>query len=81
MWHWIDDRWHLDGKPVHAGTGLEICWPDGTWERVRVESAAAGHKLYAHFEYHGLELCVRVDANGQDATHNLRWPQREGSHV
>jgi hypothetical protein len=70
---WLDGRWHLDGRGIHAGASLEFRWPDGTWERVRIESGDCGRKLYAHFDYHGLALRVRVVA--PDACDcELRWP-------
>jgi hypothetical protein len=66
---WIDDRWHLDGRGIHAGCNMEVQWPDRTWEVVRIESADCGRRLYAHFDYHGQGLCVRVD----DGDYTLRW--------
>jgi hypothetical protein len=68
---WIDDRWHLDGRGIHAGSFLEIRWPDGTWEAVRIESADRGRTLFAHFVHHGQRCCVRVVPDGCD--HPLRW--------
>lgn len=65
---WIDGRWNLDGRPIHAGTPMDVCWPDGTWQQVRIESADAGRKLLACFDYHGLDLSIRVDDQ------HLRWP-------
>jgi hypothetical protein len=78
MWNWTDDRWHLNGKPVHAGCGAEICWPDGTWEEVRLESANCGQNIYAHFSYHGLDLRVRVDCGGVNNDLHVRWPRLAG---
>lgn len=69
---WIDDRWHLNDRPIHAGCGMEVQWPDGTWQAVRIESEDCGRKLFAHFKYHGLDLCVRVAAPA-DAGRPLRW--------
>ena len=68
---WIDARWHLDGKPIHAGCGMEVRWPDGTWQHVRIESGNHGHRLLACFDYHGLGMCVRVDDSCEC---ELRWP-------
>lgn len=74
--YWEDDRWHLDGKPIHAGAGVEICWPDGTWQAVRIESGNAGRKLFAHFEHHGEEMAVPVcDRNQDRIEHTIRWPR------
>jgi hypothetical protein len=66
---WIDDRWHLDGRPIHAGCGMEVQWPDGTRQHVRIESQDHGRRLYAHFDYHGVGLGIRVD----HGDYPLRW--------
>lgn len=72
MWEWIDGRWHFDGKPIHAGDGMEIRWPDKTWEPVRIESADAGRILKAYFDHHGETLQVRV--RDMDETYrDVRW--------
>lgn len=71
---WIDGRWHLDGEGIHAGECVEVKWPDGTWERVRIESADSGRKLFAHFDYHGLTVAVRVDPEAYNPL-PMRWPQ------
>lgn len=70
MLNLIEDRWHLNGCAIHAGCLMDVHWPDGTWQAVRVESGDAGRKLFACFDYHGLELSIRV--NDLD----LRWPKR-----
>lgn len=70
---WIDDRWHLDGRGIHAGQSLEMLWPDGTWEAVCIESEDCGRKLFAYFDYHGRSLCVRVDSEAYYPL-PLRWP-------
>lgn len=75
MLEWIDGRWRLDGQGIHAGESIEVQWPDGTWELVRIESADAGRKLFAHFEYHGLLVSVRVDPDAYEPL-PLRWPTR-----
>lgn len=69
---WLDDRWHLDGRGIHAGDFVEIRWTDGTWEEVRVESGDRGRRLYAHALYHGERIAVEID----DTRHALRWPAR-----
>lgn len=71
---WIDGRWHLDGDGIHAGVGMMVKWPDGAWERVRIESGDAGRKLFANFDYHGLTLCVRVDPEAYSPL-EMRWPK------
>jgi hypothetical protein len=70
---WIDGRWHCDGDGIHAGVGMEVRWPDGTWQRVRIESGDSGRKLFANFDYHGMTLAVRVDPEANDPR-ELRWP-------
>lgn len=72
---WIDGRWHLDGRAIHAGNCLEVRWPDGTWEAVRIESGDCGRKLFANFDYHGLGLSVRI-AMTSERDVDLRWPAR-----
>lgn len=73
--YWSDDRWHLSGKPIHAGAGMEIRWPDGTWERGRIESSNAGRKLFFHFDHHGETLVVLVCDLDRDLTQQtIRWP-------
>jgi hypothetical protein len=68
---WGEDRWHLGGRPIHAGAAIEVRWPDGTWEQVRVESADRGRRLYAHgIHYHGVDLSIRLDED----YYALRWP-------
>lgn len=69
---WIDGRWHLDKHGIHSGDQLWIKWPDGTWERVRVESQDNGRKLSAHFDYHGLELSIRC-VTPETAIYELSW--------
>jgi hypothetical protein len=66
---WIEDRWHLEGRPIHAGNVLQIRWPDGTWEAVRIETGKTGLRLFAHCDHHGEEFVVEVD----DTRHALRW--------
>ena len=78
MLEWIDGRWHLDGRGIHAGDGLELRFPDKSWVPVRIESEACGRQLYAHFRFHGMGLRVGVvDAEMTDGS-NLRWPPTLG---
>jgi hypothetical protein len=63
---WTNNRWHLDGKPIHAGDGMQMRCPDGTWINVRIESANLGKSLFAHFDYHDIGLSLRVDPDGQN---------------
>lgn len=74
MLTWDDGRWHLRGQGIHAGAVMEVRWPDGKWEKVRIESADAGRRLYAHFKYHGVDLCVLVVVeDGYRDPFQLRW--------
>jgi len=70
MLTWIDGRYHLDGQGIHAGDGMELRFPDGTWLRVRIESAEAGRQLYAHFAHHEMPLQARINSSDE-----LRWPK------
>lgn len=70
---WKDGRWHLDGRPIYAGNFMEICWPDGTWELVRIESGDGGHSLRAYFQHHGQTASHPV-ANRDAVLARLRWP-------
>lgn len=72
QWDWIDGRWYFDGKPIHAGSGMEIQWADGFWMPVRIESADSGRKLFAHFRYHGEDLSVRV-RDFDNVQREVRW--------
>ncbi len=72
MWEWLDDRWHFAGQPVHAGCSMELCWPDKTWERVRIESADCGRRLSAHFQYHGESLRVTL-ITPDNIYYDVRW--------
>lgn len=67
---WIDDRWHLDGRPIHAGSQMEMVFPDGTWQPVRIESEDAGRVLFAFVFHHKQPLGVKIGF-----TRKLRWPE------
>jgi hypothetical protein len=76
MLAWIDNRWHLEGKPIHAGAGVEIRWPDRTWESGRIESSHVGRKLWFHFDHRGENLVVLVcDLDRDLIQQTIRWPQ------
>lgn len=68
---WIDDRWHLDGHGIHAGTTVELCGADGQWFPVRLESANKGQTLIAFTRIHGLDFTKRIDTEYDQ----LRWPR------
>jgi len=78
MFEWDGDRWNLDGRGVHAGDGLELRFPDGTWLPVRIESADCGRKLYAYFEFHGMDLCLGIFDHEGYTRHDVRWPSGDG---
>lgn len=66
---WIDGRYHVDGLPIHAGTVMEMRFPDYTWQCVRIESRKQGAELLAFWDYHGETVCCQVDQR----LHRLRW--------
>lgn len=67
---WTSNRWHCDGRGIHAGTGMEMQFPDRTWQPVRIESQDCGRRLFAYFVYHGMDLCVSINPEHD----RLRWP-------
>ena len=71
MLTWKNDRWHLDGKGIHAGDGAEYRFPDGFWERGRFESQDGGRVLLFYFRFHGMSLKLRLDPDHDD----VRWPE------
>ncbi len=76
MLSWIDNRWHLEGHPIHAGDSVDIRWPDRTWERGRIESSHAGRKLWFHFDHRGEAVVVPVcDLDRDLIQQTIRWPQ------
>jgi hypothetical protein len=66
---WIEGRWHLDGRPIHAGSQMEMVFPDGTWQRIRIESENSGKVLLAYVFYHGEPFKTKIGF-----TRKLRWP-------
>lgn len=59
MLQWIDNRWHCDGQPIHAGSTWELkC--QNVWIVVRVESADQGRVLIAHVDLSGREFTSRI---------------------
>ena len=58
---WIDDRWHADGKPIHAGSVWELATPGGWWIIVRIESEDSGHRLIAYIDEHGMPFRRYID--------------------
>lgn len=53
MMQWTDERWHVDGRGVHAGDMLELRCGDGRlwrWMPVRIESKDSGRELYAYLQ-------------------------------
>ena len=70
MLQWIDDRWHCDGRPIHAGNCLELRGDGGHWIPVRVESRDQGRELIAFYRVHGREFCSGIETDYD----KLRWP-------
>ncbi len=58
---WIDDRWHADGRPIHAGSAWELATPAGWWLIVRIESEDSGRRLCAYIDEHGLVFRRYID--------------------
>lgn len=70
MLQWTNDRWHCDGRGIHAGDTLELLCNNG-WLSVRVESRDCGRALVAYATIMGTEF-ARSIATGHDT---LRWPR------
>lgn len=68
---WRDDRWHLDGRGVHAGEQLELRGYDGQWFAVRVETSDRGRRLMAIIKLHRVYFSRVIDPR----VDNLRWPE------
>lgn len=67
---WINDRWHCDGQPIHAGVGMELRGYDKQWFRVRIESADQGRRLIAYLNVHEMQFRYPIDPEFDC----LRWP-------
>ena len=67
---WIEDRWHCDGRGIHAGETLELRGEDWQWFPVRIESAHRGRVLIAYVTVHGLDFTRRINEDYDE----LRWP-------
>lgn len=65
---WIDERWHLDGRGIHAGAVLEMKLGDG-WHEVGIESRNRGEILDAYIHVGGRSFKTQLRAYDQ-----LRWP-------
>lgn len=68
--YWEDDRWHCDGRGIHAGCIMELKGADGTWFEVRIESADRGRRLIAFKLVHGTGFTCSIDLDYDQ----LRWP-------
>jgi hypothetical protein len=75
-------RHFLDGRPVHAGTTLDLLLPDGHWQRVRYEwSFTRETPPRAYLQLGGPAAAERLDAAPQVSFELppravLRWPER-----
>lgn len=67
---WLDDRWHLEGRGIHAGEQMELLCSKGEWLAVRIESSDHGRRLSAWIRVHGRDFVSGIDTEF-DA---LRWP-------
>ena len=69
MLTWIDDRWHLNGRPIHAGDCMELRGGGGKWIPVRIESSNRGRVLHAVVRVEGREFYSTI----QPEFDKLRW--------
>jgi hypothetical protein len=72
-WDDTERPWHVDDKPVYAGSSLELQGVvvvghddndepqtgPGEWFPVRIESRDGGRVLDAYTELHGVTFCAR----------------------
>lgn len=65
---WVDERWHLFGRGIHAGETLELRAPDG-WITGRVESCERGRVLVFHANLLGLTFIRTIEPENDQ----LRW--------
>lgn len=68
--HWIEDRWHCDGRGIHAGSQMELRCDGGKWLTVRVESYNRGRGLSAFIAVHGRQFASTIEPEYDQ----LRWP-------
>lgn len=66
---WINDRWHLDGRGIHAGDFLELKVDTG-WQTLRVESRDCGRKLDGYLYVNDGPPFIREIDPDRDV---LRW--------
>jgi hypothetical protein len=77
-------RHFLDGRPVHAGSALDLLLPGGRWQRVRYEWGFGKKPPTAWLQLGGPPGAEQLDAAPQVSFELppravLRWPDREGS--
>lgn len=65
---WIDNRWHLNDKGIHAGEALEMKLEDD-WHEVRIESRDRGRILDAYIAVDGRPFKTQLRTYDR-----LRWP-------
>lgn len=70
---WIDARWHVDGRGIHAGSGMQLRLSDGTWLPIRIETKESGRRLFAHWDPAGPMERFSCISEIRD-TDELRWP-------
>lgn len=46
---WKEGRYHLDGKPMHAGDAMKMLTDHFGWIFGRIETESRGQDLYFHF--------------------------------
>lgn len=77
LFTWKDDRWHCDGRPIHAGTVMDLIGGGGSRMRVRIESENHGRTLRAYTRLNGLTFTHKVDCEIEVAgsVGALCWPE------
>lgn len=85
-WDERAQRWHVEGRPVHAGNELEVRGVrridedlvEPHWFAVRVESEDQGRVLVAMLDHYGCYFRLRLAgfaATMPKVRHPLRWPR------
>jgi len=69
---WDGDRWHCDGRAIHAGVLMELkgAYGGSSWFEVRIESRNRGKDLVAVAKIQGLDFTYGIDPECDQ----LRWP-------
>lgn len=74
MLTWQDDRWHLDGRPIHAGTIMVLIGGGRSRNVIRIETTNRGRTLLAFKRFNGLDYVHTIDCDIVDGPGSLEWP-------